>query len=500
MKATTKFALILMVCFIFTTGNIYAEDQIKFIEEPFSNGRTYSMIYPFKEGRALVRKGDFFTGKWGFIDENGEEVIPCVYDFSYDFSEGLAPVKRDGKGGYVNRDGEIVIPLIYNSVSSFSEGLAAVTNENDFYGYIDREGKLVIPHHFIEAGEFSEGLAHVHGDFYNTPVGRGHIDKNGKIVTPLNHEEVGKFKNGLAFYRKDYKYGFINKDDEIVIPAVYDEIRSFYTVAIPVSIDDKWGLIDTNGDEIIPFTYDYIFGFSEGLSPVLKDGKKGFIDEKGQLVIPLIYDDAGGFHEGICVVAKRDENNILKWGYIDKTGKELTPFIYDYASAVGNGLATISNSMLLRIVRTSAPEKETVQPTEIIANPNKLRVVIDGTEVAIGSYLIDNTSYFKLRDIAYALKSTPKYFDVMWDDQSRSIFLTSGNSYTPVGGEMGEINSTNTAVASNSKLYINNKLQSLDCYTIQGSNYFKLRDLGSSLMFGVDYNNDKKQIEISTGH
>ena len=45
------------------------------------------------------------SGKYGFIDKSGTEVIPCKYDGAYSFSEGRAEVKLNGKRGYVNKSG-----------------------------------------------------------------------------------------------------------------------------------------------------------------------------------------------------------------------------------------------------------------------------------------------------------------------------------------------------------------------------------------------------------
>lgn len=44
-------------------------------------------------------------GKWGFIDKNGKEVIPCKYDDASGFSEGLAQVKKNGKWEFINKYG-----------------------------------------------------------------------------------------------------------------------------------------------------------------------------------------------------------------------------------------------------------------------------------------------------------------------------------------------------------------------------------------------------------
>ena len=88
--------------------------------------RGYSWISDlFFEGLAMVTK----DGKYGYINEEGEEVIPCKHNEAWDFSEGLAKVKKDGKWGYINKEGEEVIPCKYDSVGDFSEGLAEVKKD-----------------------------------------------------------------------------------------------------------------------------------------------------------------------------------------------------------------------------------------------------------------------------------------------------------------------------------------------------------------------------------
>ena len=62
----------------------------------------YDDFRDFSEGFAAVE----LDGKWGFVNENGEEVGPCEYDEVGDFSEGFAAVELDGKWGKVNTRGE----------------------------------------------------------------------------------------------------------------------------------------------------------------------------------------------------------------------------------------------------------------------------------------------------------------------------------------------------------------------------------------------------------
>lgn len=56
------------------------------------------------------------NGKYGFIDINGVEIIPCMYDDAKDYMYGYAKVKRNGKWGCVSELCIEVIPCIYDDV------------------------------------------------------------------------------------------------------------------------------------------------------------------------------------------------------------------------------------------------------------------------------------------------------------------------------------------------------------------------------------------------
>ena len=82
-------------------------------------------------GKSGYGKRDFeFTGKYGFIDRRGNEVIAPIYDGAADFSEVLAAVGQMGKyyvrWGFVDAAGTLVIPCKYYEVSSFRNGRAVV--------------------------------------------------------------------------------------------------------------------------------------------------------------------------------------------------------------------------------------------------------------------------------------------------------------------------------------------------------------------------------------
>ena len=174
---------------------------------------TYDDTKGFSQGLAAVEKG----GKWGFINKTGEEVISFQYDDATSFFQGLAGVKKNGKWGFINKTNEAVIDFQYDDVGTFANGLATV-KQGGKYGYIGKTGELAIPCTFDAAGYFSDGLAAVmQGGKW------GYIDTTGKVVVPCKYGNVEPFSEGFAaVYRNSW--GFIDKTGkEVVLPETFTE-------------------------------------------------------------------------------------------------------------------------------------------------------------------------------------------------------------------------------------------------------------------------------------
>ncbi|MGI6028570.1 MAG: CHAP domain-containing protein [Candidatus Heteroscillospira sp.] len=136
----------------------------------------------------------------------------------------------------------------------------------------------------------------------------------------------------------------------------------------------------------------------------------------------------------------------------------------------------------------------------VIAVPSTHKVAVDGKPVQLSAYNIGGNNYFKLRDIAVALNGTGSQFQIGWDNATRTIALTTGESYTPVGGEMASIPMLNClGLPNRDPIYIDGELvDNLTAYNINDNNYFKLRDLGEVLNFALEWDNETKTIHILT--
>ena len=72
---------------------------------------------------------DFFRtineAKYGLINKEYEEIVPCQYDWIGFFdTSGLALVQKDMKMGFINKEGKEVVPCQYDTITSFVNGVA----------------------------------------------------------------------------------------------------------------------------------------------------------------------------------------------------------------------------------------------------------------------------------------------------------------------------------------------------------------------------------------
>ena len=68
----------------------------------------YSDVHSFHEGLALVRKEAKTGDKFGYIDKSGDVIIPPMFDYAFDFSNGLAQIMIKQSIGYINKNGDII--------------------------------------------------------------------------------------------------------------------------------------------------------------------------------------------------------------------------------------------------------------------------------------------------------------------------------------------------------------------------------------------------------
>ena len=151
-------------------------------------------------------------------------------------------------------------------------------------------------------------------------------------------------------------------------------------------------------------------------------------------------------------------------------------------------------------VKPVVPVTPAVQPAKTAkAVPTDSKVLVNGMAVAFDAYNIDGNNYFKLRDVAKVVSGSEKQFAVTWDGSKKSINLVSGEAYEATGTELAKGDGkTKTATLNTSVIYKDGEVAVMTAYTINGNNYFKLRDLGRAFDFNVGWDGLNNCITIST--
>jgi hypothetical protein len=105
----------------------------------------YSSGENFYEGYARIQYGDYCLS---FIDKEGELINSECYEYCSHFSEGYAVICHSVIGysplyGYIDKNGNKVIPCMYNSANMFRGDLAKVEFGNETTGYINKKNEII---------------------------------------------------------------------------------------------------------------------------------------------------------------------------------------------------------------------------------------------------------------------------------------------------------------------------------------------------------------------
>lgn len=318
---------------------VQAKSKVVITEQFVNKIQKYEELGSFREGLAAVQR----NGLWGYIDKDGNEVIPCQYESAEYFNNSRAIVSKGGLYGCIDTKGNEVVPFEYGWIHHYTDYFTVNKDYKNIHGcgYLDNEGKEIAPCIYSAISSFSEGLSRVRkDDLY------GFIDKQGKEVIPCKYEYAEVFSDGLALIERDGLYGFIDKQGNEVIPCKYTYAHSFSEGLAAIQIADadgisKVGYIDSKGNETIPCIYNAADGmhpFSKGIAIVMDEqGFLGGIDTNGKEILPFVYGDIQVFENAIVTREATSQSYRL----LDKTGNEISTSVYDAIYPSDNGLIIV---------------------------------------------------------------------------------------------------------------------------------------------------------------
>ena len=169
--------------------------------------------------------------------------------------------------------------------------------------------------------------------------------------------------------------------------------------------------------------------------------------------------------------------------------------IDDYSDFEGRVDEILDNQYPYSISRidSTTPTQPQQPAAETIASPTNDKLEVNGNAADPTVYKINDSNYFKIRDVAALLNGTEKQFAVGYDGAKNAVTATTGQGYDKQSGDLAgaPAGGSQTAEPSNDAIYVNGEKITAEVYKINGSNYFKLRDLGKALNFYVGWSADR---------
>lgn len=161
----------------------------------------YDSADVFSNGRAVVGKKSGFFGKmrFGFVDLQGNEVIPCQFPEVSQFHNEVALVFHK-HWTLIDLNGSPLKHLhSFQPKSHFVDGLVVIT-DGIFYELMDSTGKVLTRNEYTKILKFSEGRAvvEVGVGFIGTGRRYGFIDTLGNEVIEPIFSKASPFKDGRA--------------------------------------------------------------------------------------------------------------------------------------------------------------------------------------------------------------------------------------------------------------------------------------------------------------
>lgn len=220
------------------------------------------LMHNFSEGRALFATGN---GKYGYMDTQGNIVIPPIYDRAYDFHEGLAlagNTNSQGQSGYllIDRNGKIKTAIrLSNSLldAGLSDSrLLFCELGTRHFGYLNRQGEpeLYLPEKFRLALPYKNDMAVV-----ETEEGQGVIDRQGQPLIPSIYDKIHLTNHGLTAICKNGKWAVVDPRNQAAIQFQYDSIGHYYNEGLAVARQKgEYLLIDKEGNPQGNVTYNVI--------------------------------------------------------------------------------------------------------------------------------------------------------------------------------------------------------------------------------------------------
>jgi len=244
------------------------------------------------------------NGKYGFVDRNGEIIVSPCFDKVYSFNNGMIVVEMGLLCGYVNDDGDYVIPAEYDNSFDFDEhGLCIVSKYNDnnrvVDGIIDKSGKIIAPLVF-------EDIEIISKERFYAKAENGCIlyDITGKPVKKNVFGELTSIYENHAIVKLHLSENKLDSTKKIFRGSCGEGRYLYFYECYPGCAEEHghgFGLMKEDGTILTPQMFEHIGYYSEGLICGEARGYDYF-DLEGTPVLFNFHDTCSDFVDGIAYI------------------------------------------------------------------------------------------------------------------------------------------------------------------------------------------------------
>ena len=123
-----------------TSASVNGEQVTLDVPAKIENGRT---LVPLR----FISESLESEVKWNEEEQRIDIEKELEFDYVGGYKNGLAIVEKDGKWGYINENGNIVLPYIYDKAGNFyvgdSRGILAIVEKDGMTAKIDTSGNII---------------------------------------------------------------------------------------------------------------------------------------------------------------------------------------------------------------------------------------------------------------------------------------------------------------------------------------------------------------------
>lgn len=317
------------------------------------SSKTYDLIFPKQQTIFPVIK----NGYWGAINENGFEIVACVYDSILESKDNQLAVKFRGQYGIISLKEEWLAYPQKHKIKLLNQDRYFLKKDNALFLYsfngtilyftinpievkedhflesvsmggtwtIDFDGRIIIrqlpptepTEKIFPSTEGFRGIKK-NGKF-------GFIDDQGRLRIANRYEDIKPFSEGLAAIKIRNKWGFINRDDAIMIHPNYEEVTPFGKGFSIIKQKGLFGILTHQGKVLLPARYDAVTFLNNGRVLLSLNGLQGLADQNGNVLLHPKYKSITDLDNGYVIVEQEG-----KFGLVTLKGISTIPQMYDY--------------------------------------------------------------------------------------------------------------------------------------------------------------------------